>query len=154
MRTELRPVKPEHERDPLSAHSREDRRRLLLLSADWQTRALTLAELKEQGYEVLALPGFTWGMKAILRNLVEPPLVIVDTKDDSDVTPERVRQLKRLLPGVPLVLVVGTFEQGRFEPLRGEVDAFLVRPLTVGQVVRTVMRLLPPPKPTPATDGC
>lgn len=148
MKTERLHPEPDRTPEPLAGISPEDRRRLLLLSADWQTRALTLAELKEHGYEVLALPGFTWGMKAILRNLVEPPLVIVDTKDDPDVTPDRVRQLKRLLPGVPLVLVVGTFDRARFEPLRDEVDAFLVRPLTVGQVVQAVMRHLQPPKPT------
>ncbi len=112
--------------------------RLLLLSADWQTRALTLAELQARGHDVLALPGFTWGMKALLQHGVSPSLVIVDVKGDPDVNPERVRQLRRLLPGVPTVLVVGAFERSRFEPLRGEVDAFLVRPLTVGELADVV----------------
>nr|WP_290670383.1 hypothetical protein [Ardenticatena sp.] len=118
-------------------------RRILLLSRDWQTRALVLAELKERGYDVLALPGLTWGIEAIVQGRVEPPLIIVDSRDDTDVTPEKVRALQRLVPNVPVVVLSTVFDRAALEPLRREVAAFLVRPSTVGDVVATVERLLP-----------
>ncbi|RME12649.1 MAG: response regulator [Ardenticatenia bacterium] len=119
-------------------------RRLLLLSRDWQTRALVLAELKERGYEVLALPGLTWGVKALVQGRVEPPLIIVDSRDDPDVTPETVRALHRMAPRAPIILLTTVFDRATLEPIRPEVAAFLVRPFTVGEVVEAVERLLPP----------
>lgn len=118
-------------------------RRILLLSRDWQTRALVLAELKERGYDVLALPGLTWGIKAIVQGRVEPPLIIVDSRDDPDVTPEKVRALQRMVPNAPVVVLATVFDRAALDPLRREVAAFLVRPFTVGDVVATVERLLP-----------
>lgn len=118
------------------------RRDLLLIVADLRTRRLLLAELQEAGYEVMAVPGLKYGLKAVLRGLVDPPAVVLDVHGDDFCTPERVRELLTLLPGVPAVLVVGAYERTAYEPLREQVAAFLVRPITVGAVVRTVRRLL------------
>lgn len=118
----------------------EPARRLLLLAADWQTRTLTLAELQTRGYDVKALPGITWGIKALVQRRIEPALVVLDTKDDADVTPERVRDLIRMLPNVPIILIVTTFARSAYEPLRERVATLLVRPITIGDVVAAVVR--------------
>ena len=127
--------------------SQDAHRRLLLLSADWQTRATVLVTLKELGYEVMALPRFKWGLKALLQGRVEPPLVLVDSKDDPDISPEQVRYLRELLPDIPIILLTTAFHRPAYEAVRDQVDAFLVRPVTVGMVVEAVQKLLPPSNP-------
>ncbi len=117
---------------------RDDYHRLLLLSADWQTRAMVLAELKERGHGVLALPGFRLGLKALLRDYVDPPLVLVDTKDDPDLSPEAIRELRELLPHTPILLLTGAFQQAEYQTVRDQVDAFLVRPISVGEIVQAI----------------
>lgn len=113
-------------------------RRLLLLISDWQTRTLTLGELQERGYDVMALPGLRWGVKAIVQQRIEPALIVVDTRDDTETTPDRVRRLRDMAPRAPLVLIVSAYDRERFEPLRDIVAAFLVRPLTVGDIVAAI----------------
>lgn len=115
-------------------------RRVLLLVSDWQTRTLALAELQERGCDVMALPGLRWGVKAIVQQRVEPALIVVDTKDDSEATPDRVRRLRDMAPRASLVLIVSTYDRQQFEPLRNIVAAFLVRPLTVGELVEAIVR--------------
>jgi DNA-binding NtrC family response regulator len=119
-------------------------RRLLLLSADWQTRALLLVSLKELGYAVLALPGLRWGLKAVLQEQVEPPLVFVDTKDDAEATPDALHHLRELIPDVPFLILTEAWYQASYAPLRGEVTALLARPLLIQELVDTIRRLLPP----------
>jgi DNA-binding NtrC family response regulator len=121
------------------------RRDLLLIVADLRTRSLILAELQEAGYEVMAVPGLRYGLKAVLQGLVDPPAVVLDVHDDAFSTPERVRELMSLLPGVPLILIVGVYDVGAYEPLREGAAAFLVRPVTVGEITAAVRRVLPPP---------
>jgi DNA-binding response OmpR family regulator len=120
-------------------------RRLLFTSADWQTRAMTLALLQEQGYEVMALPALRLGIKALLQDRVEPPLALVDTKDDEGATPEQLHYLRELLPETPIILLTGAFEQAVFAPLRDTIDLVLVRPISVGEIVEAVQRLAPNP---------
>ena len=134
---------------PKSRATQDAHRRLLLLSADWQTRATVLVTLKELGYEVMALPRFKWGLKALLQGRVDPPLVLVDSKDDPDMSPEQVRYLRELLPDVPIILLTTAFQRPAYEAVRDQVDAFLVRPVTVRMVVEAVQKLLPPHHPPP-----
>lgn len=117
----------------------EPERRLLLLVADWQTRTLVLAELQTRGYDVMALSGFTYGIKALVQRRVEPLLIALDIKDDPDLTPERVHDVQRLAPEVPLVLIVTAFDRPAYESLRDRVAAFLVRPVTVGEIVDAIV---------------
>ena len=124
--------------DSRSSSAPNPRRRLLLLAADWQTRALTLAELKERGHQVLALPGLRWGLKALLQDRVDPPLVFVDVKDDDFVSPEEIRHLRELLPDAAVVLLTGVFERESYAPLESVVDRVLVRPISIGEIVQAI----------------
>lgn len=119
-------------------------RRLLLLSADWQTRTLTLVSLQELGYAVLALPGLRFGVRAILADRVDPPLVVVDTKDDPEATPQQVQALRALVPDAVMILVTEAWYRERYAPLASQMQGFLVRPILMHDLVDTVQHLLAP----------
>ncbi len=116
---------------------------VLLIAAQWHTRALLLAELREAGYEVVALPGLRLALPALAAGRVRPVLVVLDTADDPEAHPQRVQQLLRLLEDVPVVLLVGAYGASAFAPLQGRVAAWLTRPLRVASVVAAVQRLCP-----------
>lgn len=122
----------------------EQRHDLLLTAADWQSRALILAELQELGYQVMAVPGVEYAINAILRGLNDPPLLLLDVHHDPAATPENVRGLISLLKGRPVILMVGIFDRERWEPLRGEVTRYFQRPVRIGDVIAAVQELLPP----------
>jgi DNA-binding NtrC family response regulator len=118
---------------------------VLLIAADWQSRALALAELQEAGYDVTALPGLRHALAALAapaRRAAWPALIILDVRAGEDAAPGRVEDLVALAAGVPLILVVGAFDRAAWEPLRARVAALLVRPVTVGALVDTVRRVL------------
>jgi DNA-binding NtrC family response regulator len=116
------------------------------VAADWQSRALTLAELQEAGYEVTAVPGLRYALAALAHHRLAPALILLDVHGDDDATPERVGDLRALAPGVPLVLVVGAFEQEVWEPLRNHVAVLLRRPVTVGALVEAAATALAIPR--------
>ncbi len=122
--------------DAAPAH-RQD---LLLVAADWQSRALILAELQELGYQVMAVPGVEYAIKAILQGLDDPPLVIIDTHQDPTATPENVGGLISLLPRRPIILLVGVFEEKRWKPLREQVTYYFRRPIRIGDVIAAVQK--------------
>ncbi len=117
---------------------------LLLVAADWQSRALILAELQELGYQVMAVPGVTYAVKAVLRGLVDPPLLLIDVHHDPAATPEQVQGLLALLPHRPVILMVGIFDRDRWEPLRGQVTRYFQRPVRIGDVIAAVQELISP----------
>lgn len=117
---------------------------MLLVATDWQSRALTLAELQEAGYEVTALPGLRYALAALAHHRLAPALILLDVHADDEATPERVEELLALAPGVPLVLVVGAFGQEAWEPLRDRLAGLLHRPVTVGALVEAVTSALAP----------
>ena len=123
-------------------------RDILLIAADWRSRALTLAELQEAGYDVMAVPGLRYGLKAVLRSQVAPRLVLVDVWKDDFATPDRVEELTRALPEVPVVLLVGVFERADYAHLADRVAALLVRPMRVGDVVEHVRAWISPSEDT------
>jgi hypothetical protein len=122
---------------------RKTRHDLLLIAADWQSRTFTLAELQEVGYEVMAVPGLRYGIKALIERLVMPPLILADTHADDDATPERVEGLLELVPNIPLILVISAYDRPIWEPLRPRLAALLHRPVTVGEIVSAVRRAWP-----------
>ncbi len=130
-----------HESQPARVGPRRD---LLLIAADWQSRALTLAELQEAGYEVMAVPGVEYALRALRRGLVAPPLIVLDVHDDPVATPERATRLMELAPGVPLVLIVGVYDRATWQPLKSQVAAWLERPVTIGQIITTVRAFAAP----------
>ncbi len=122
----------------------EETGELLLVAADWRSRALLLAELQEAGFPVRAAPGIQWAITWLLRGQVTAPaLLVVDVHQDPLALPNQVTALQQLSGGAPLVLIVGVYQRRAFESLRASCAAFLVRPVTIGQVVAVVRRLWP-----------
>lgn len=117
---------------------------VLLIAADWQSRVLTLAELQETGYDVAAAPGLRVALNALAHHRISPALVLLDAAGDEEAAPARVEDVMALAPGVPVVLVIGALDRAAWEPLRAEVAALFVRPVTVGALVEAVQRIAPP----------
>ncbi len=110
---------------------------VLLVIPDHRLRAFALAELLEQGYEVMAVPRARHA-RALLRAGVSPRLVIVDLVGLA----ENGDALRDLLGDSPerLLVLVGALERqevAHLPPCR-----VLGRPFTVGQLVERVQRLL------------
>ncbi len=120
----------------------ETRHDILLASADWQSRTLILAELQERGYEVMAVPGLRYAIQAVLRGLVDPPLLIIDVYHDQEATPDDLKGLLTLLPQRPVILLGGAFDQARWQSLADDVTQVFHRPIRVGDVVEAVAQLV------------
>jgi DNA-binding NtrC family response regulator len=115
---------------------------VLLVAAAWQSRALLLAQLQEQGWEVTALPGLRHALRVAISGRVRPRLILLDVHADSDATLEYVEQIPELIPGVPLVLLTGAFDAEAWQPMQDRAAEILRRPLSVGEVVEAVRRHL------------
>jgi DNA-binding NtrC family response regulator len=118
---------------------------LLLIAADWQSRALLLAQLQEGGYSVTAAPALRHACPALMGQKVHPRLILLDTARDEDATPPYVEQLAELAPGIPTVLLIAAHHLQEWQPLQDRVAALLRRPVSVGEVVTVVRRLLTGP---------
>jgi DNA-binding NtrC family response regulator len=113
---------------------------ILLVAADWQSRAMLLAELQEAGYSVIAAPALRHAYRALIGRKVHPRLILLDVSGDQDATPPYVEQLGELAPGSPLIVLVGAYDVAAWQPLQDRVAGFLRRPLKVGDVVEEVRR--------------
>src|SRR5262245_37343459 len=104
-------------------------RDVLLIARDWRSRALTLAELKEAGYGVTAVPGIRFARELVERRRIDPPLLIVDVHDDPDASPAAVERLLELAPGIPLILILGSYRTSEWEAVGGRAALVLRRPI-------------------------
>ena len=122
-------------------------RDVLLIAADLGERRLLYGELLEAGYDVLPVPGIAVALGRLLQHSVEPRLVLLDAHEGPEGTPQAVRYLLTLVPGMPLVLVIGSINRAQWEPIADQV-ALLVRPITIGKIIEAVQRILPAPPRT------
>jgi DNA-binding NtrC family response regulator len=123
----------------------DGKRDVLLIAADLNERRLVYGELLEAGYDVLPLPGMAAALGTLLQHSVAPRLVLVDVQGDEHATPQSVRQLLALAPGVPSIVLVGAINRAVWQPIESQVTALLARPITVGKIVETVQAALPVP---------
>jgi hypothetical protein len=119
----------------LTASSHQASADVVLLGADWKTRALIRAQLIEEGFEVVATD--TWPMmRRHLRPGLKPRLAVVDLKDLDE--PGRVLHDLAVLMKPERVLVLAaaaTIPRSELSRLGFHV---LRRPLTVATVVAKV----------------
>jgi DNA-binding NtrC family response regulator len=118
---------------------------VLLVAADWQSRALLLAQLQEAGYSVTAAPALRHAYRALMGQKVRPRLILLGTAGDLDAMPSYVEQLAELAHGIPTVLLIDADHLQEWQPLQDRVAALLRRPVSVGEVVAVVRRLLTGP---------
>lgn len=112
---------------------------VVLLGAEWKTRALIRAQLIEEGFEVVATD--TWPMmRGHLRPGLKPRLAVVDLKDLDE--PGRVlRDLAVLMKPERVLVLAATATVSSSEVSRLGFHV-LRRPLTVATIVATVTRTL------------
>jgi DNA-binding NtrC family response regulator len=115
---------------------------VLLVAADWQSRALLLAQLQELGYSVTTAPALRHAYRALIGQRVHPRLILLDTTGDEDATPSTVEQLGELAPGIPTVLLIEAHHLQEWQLLQDRFAALLRRPVSIGDVVEVVRRLL------------
>jgi AmiR/NasT family two-component response regulator len=122
-----------------------ERRDVLLIAANLNERRLLYGELLEAGYDVMPVPGAAIALGQLLQKSVEPRLVLLDVRDDQEVTTKSVEYLLTLI-SAPLIVVVGAIDRELWTAIESSVAALLARPITIGQIVEAVKRTLPPPR--------
>jgi DNA-binding NtrC family response regulator len=115
---------------------------ILLVAADWQSRALLLAELQEAGYSLIAMPGLRHAYRALLGRRANPRVILLDASGDRDATPAYVEQLLELAPGIPLILLTGAYDVEDWQPIYEMAAGHLRKPVSVVEVVKAVRRHL------------
>ncbi len=114
---------------------------VLLISAEWQTRALLAAQIGEMaGRDALSAPGVDEALGLIKVVGIRPALLVIDA--GSHITRADVERMRLALPGTPLVLCVSALRRAEFDPLREHCAAYLVRPVTIGQIAQAVVQAL------------
>jgi len=117
---------------------------LLLIAADFDERRLLFAELREAGYEVMAVAGLVDAVRALVLKVVAPPLIVWDLQGDQHATPAEGEMLLQLGAGAATIVIVGATDYAGWESLRPRLAALLKRPLTIGQIVDAVRNTRPP----------
>ena len=114
---------------------------IVIVSADWQTRALLAAQLGEMSeHTVTSAPGVNEALGLVKVVGVQPALLIVDA--GPEMAARDVEQLMEGVPGAPLVLCASTLRRLEFEPLRERCAAYLTRPVSIGEIAQAAARVL------------
>lgn len=117
------------------------RAKILLAGGEWRPRALVLAQLVEEGYDVAAAD--TWDeAELLLRKRAAQPAVVVFDIEGEQHAQAALETLGRLVaPGRALILTsAGTLPVAAVRSLGFE--RVLARPYSVGDLVASVGRLV------------
>lgn len=113
---------------------------LVLVSRDWQTRALLRAQLLEEGCRVRAYESVRDAGAALDRSLFPPSLLIVELSGEE--SPPDLEQLSTLAGRLP-VWVLASHSDVDEAALKGHgFEAVLFRPIDMSDLVRRVKRRL------------
>ncbi len=114
---------------------------ILVVSGRWQTRAFLAAELGERvERDVVSAADVDRALGLIKLIGVDPALIVVDA--GQRIGPGDVERLLEAKREVPLVLVVSRLRRQGFDGLRQRCAAYLVRPVRIGTVARSVVELV------------
>ncbi len=119
--------------------------KILLAGGDWRSRALILAQLKEEGCDVTAVE--TWDEAELLlrKHAVRPDAVVFDVEGEGHAE-AALATLHRLAGAArSLVLTLSSLLPAPSVRSLG-FEHVLVRPYTVGDVVAAVRTVLAPPQ--------
>lgn len=118
---------------------------VLLIHNHQPERSLLFAQLREEGFQVSAVETLQEVLPSLARLELRPEVVVLDTREQRW-TERELRELRLVLPGVPLVVVSGARDAAALSLLREVADELLVRPVSVGQVAEAVRRVLARPR--------
>jgi DNA-binding response OmpR family regulator len=111
-----------------------------VIAADWQFRAMVLAQLLEEGYQVRAMPSPQMALAALLRGEEPPHLLIVDTHDGK-IEPRVLHDLWQAAGQAALILCGSA--QHRAALHQEDLPArLMLRPFRVADLVREVREAL------------
>lgn len=114
---------------------------ILVISANWQTRALLAAQIGEEtGCDVVSAPGVNEALGLVKIAGVSPALLVADAGPEMAV--KEVERLQEGVPGVPLVLCVSALRRSEFESLCERCAACLTRPVSVGAIAQAAAQVL------------
>ncbi len=112
-------------------------RTILLAGGAWRPRALILAQLKEEGYDVTAVETWDEAELLLLKHAVHPDAAVFDTEGEARPEPA-LATFARLL-GPSRIVVLTSASQMPAEKLRVlGFEHVLARPYSVGDVVAAV----------------
>ena len=124
---------------------------VLLVAAEWRSRAFIRAQLKEEGYDVVGLGSWDEAELLLLTRAVRPHIVVFDVEGEPN-PPACLRTLVRLVPP-DRVLVLTSSSALSPDEVRGTgVSRVVARPFSVNDVVREVAAMIGPGAGT-AGDG-
>jgi len=113
--------------------------RILVVSGEQWPRALLRAQLGEAGYDAIGARNLSRALRYPPEDAERGPVrVIVVDSGAAAATPAALERARRRYPDVALVLV---HRAGAVPP--GPWAATLQRPVTIGDIVATVRRLVP-----------
>src|SRR5882672_8926881 len=112
--------------------------RILVVSGEQWPRALLRAQLDEAGYDAIGAGTLSQALRHPPDDAERGPVRLVVVDSGAGAEPEALEQARRRYPGVPFVLV---HRAGAVPP--GPWAAILRRPVTIGDIVATVGRLVP-----------
>jgi DNA-binding response OmpR family regulator len=114
---------------------------IILIVREWKMRALITAQLSEEGYQVMALRIIEEAVMLLGRAMVRPRLIILDTTDQSLKEPV-LADLRALAGDAPILVCTGPFDLAQFDFEEVGLTNLLVRPFTVGDVVKAVREVI------------
>ncbi len=118
--------------------------KVLLTGGEWRPRALVLAQLLEEGYDVTAVE--TWDEAELLlrKRAVKPAVVVFDLEDEPQPEAALTTLARLVAPGRAVVLTAASTLPAAPARALG-FGHVLVRPYSVADVVNTVARIARPP---------
>lgn len=118
-------------------------RTVLVIDADEECRRMTGETLEEYGYSVIAAADGTEGVALYAAQADGVAAVVVEYSLPYMDGPTTIKALRRIAPGVPLILVTGAeWEARRTEHDRDGPDAVLRKPFDAETLLETLRRAL------------
>jgi hypothetical protein len=116
-------------------------RPILVISPDWQTRALLGAQLSETtDHGVVPTIGVDAALALLEVAPLDPALVIVDAGRQAN--PENIDALMAALPETPVILVVSALHRAYFTSWVERSAVFLTRPVSIGSIADSAAAVL------------
>jgi DNA-binding response OmpR family regulator len=114
---------------------------IILVAKEWKTRALIMAQLSEEGYEVMALRTIEEAMMLLCQGVVRPCLIILDTMGQN-LRESILADLRTLAGDTPILVCTGPFDLAQFDFVEAGFTDLLIRPFAVKDVVDKVNKML------------
>lgn len=110
------------------------------MAKEWKPRALTRAQLLEEGFEVKALDRLEDAISYIESKLKKPRLLIYENSGEpiDQAALDKLRRARQM--GTEVLLCLGTADRERFD--REEFKHFMIRPYSIGELLQRVKSLV------------